>query len=494
MLQAIILPCILLATCIHATNPGLRLHITQNGMNYANTVAVDLISKTVRNAKIPDQSGSGHHVEYTIYGLAIKNFQLGTSSIKLSSGSDLKWATANIVLEIDGNFHYKYRWHFIKISDHGRFTVKFSGMSFSVGINAGVDANGRPTIKSAQCACNSGHVQFKFHGGRAWIYNTFAGKVSKAISNQFQKMMCGIVQNLIDNNAQKSLSTMKVQVKLGKLLTLDYRLMSAPKATPQFMEASLKGEILWSSNKTEAPFAPQSMAPITDSKRMVYITLSEYVFNTMFYQAHKHNMLVFNLASKNIKEKKDILNTTCSGLCIGKFIPQIGKAFPRSTVELHMLSTKPPVTNISVGVLGVRAEGNITLFARKSDKSLHYLFIIYAKASIKVNLSMANEMIHGKLYDMKILTKVTNSAIGTINDRALQFLVDSAIITTIEPMINGLGTKGFPMPSTKDLQFQQSGLKLLQNTILIETDLKYAPKSTVLKFVPMNERYLANEI
>ncbi|CAG2222669.1 LBP [Mytilus edulis] len=196
-------------------------------------------------------------------------------------------------------------------------------MSFSVGINTGVDGNGRPTIKSAQCACNSGHVKFKFHGGRAWIYNTFAGKVSKAISNQFQK-----------------------KVKLGKVLTLDYRLMSAPKATPQYMEASLK----------------------------------------------------------------------------------IGKAFPNSTVELHMLSTKPPVTNISVGVLGVRAEGNITLLARKSDKSLHYLFTIYA-------------------------------------DKALQFLVDSAIITTIEPMINGLGTKGFPMPSTKDLQFQQSGIKLLPVSI-----------------------------
>lgn len=62
----------------------------------------------------------------------------------------------------------------------------------------------------------------------------------------------------------------------------------------------IQGEILWTSDKTEAPFAPQSMAPITDSKKMVYITLSDYVFNTMFYQAHKHNMLVFNLTSKNV--------------------------------------------------------------------------------------------------------------------------------------------------------------------------------------------------
>ncbi|VDI47163.1 Hypothetical predicted protein [Mytilus galloprovincialis] len=112
----------------------------------------------------------------------------------------------------------------------------------------------------------------------------------------------------------------------------------------------------------------------------------------------------------------------------------------------------------------------------------------------KTALHLAAE--YGELHVTRCLVEEGGISpfVKTHEDKALQFLVDSAIITTIEPMINGLGTKGFPMPSTKDLQFQQSGIKLLPNTILIETDLKYAPKSTVLKFVPMNERYRANEI
>ncbi|VDH92044.1 lipopolysaccharide-binding protein [Mytilus galloprovincialis] len=603
-----------------------------------------------------------------------------------------------------------FLYHSIKWSGGGSVNVKFSDISFSIGVNLGVDGSGKPKIKAGKCSCDSGPVKVKFRGGLAWIYNLFSGKVGKIIASQFQSKMCGIIQDLIDKNAQESLSTIKVEVQLGEFLTLDYRLLAAPTVTSEYIEADLKGEIFWKSDKSEAPFTPPAMATITDNKKMVYITLSEYIFNTMTYQAHKHNILVFNLTSQNIKSKDDALNTTCTDICIGKLIPQIGKSFPNSKVELHMKSSKPPVTSITDGNLGVAAQGDIDLYARKPDKTLHHLFqiagtgsiavkltinetvihgsvedmkiklnvskssigpvnekalqflvdsaikttitpmlndlgtkgfpmpstdnlklnqfdfkllqntmlietnlkyipeptkikstmcgivqnlidnnaqkslstmkvqvklgkvltldyrlmsapkatpqymeaslkgeilwtsdkteapfapqsmapitdskkMVYItlsdyvfntmfyqahkhnmlvfnltsknKASIKVNLSIANEMIHGKLYDTKIQTKVTNSAIGTINDRALQFLVDSAIITTIEPMINGLGTTGFPMPSTNDLQFQQSGIKLLSNTILIETDLKYAPKSTVLKFVPMNERYLAIEI
>ncbi|XP_076109586.1 lipopolysaccharide-binding protein-like [Mytilus galloprovincialis] len=113
--------------------------------------------------------------------------------------------------------------------------------------------------------------------------------------------MCGIIQDLIDKNVQESLSTIKVEVQLGEFLTLDYRLLAAPTVTSEYYEADLKGEIFWKSDKflTKKTFSPPAMATITDNKKMVYITLSEYIFNTMTYQAHKHNMLVFNLTSQN---------------------------------------------------------------------------------------------------------------------------------------------------------------------------------------------------
>lgn len=41
-----------------------------------------------------------------------------------------------------------------------------------------------------------------------------------------------------------------------------------------------------------------------------------------------------------------------------------------------MKSSKPPVTSITDGNLGVAAQGDIDLYARKPDKTLHHLFQI----------------------------------------------------------------------------------------------------------------------
>ena len=58
--------------------------------------------------------------------------------------------------------------------------------------------------------------------------------------------------------------------------------------------------MFWTQNKTEAPFMPPEMATITYKAKMVYLALSDYIFNTMAYQAHQHNMLVFNITSKDV--------------------------------------------------------------------------------------------------------------------------------------------------------------------------------------------------
>ncbi|CAG2186439.1 LBP [Mytilus edulis] len=131
------------------------------------------------------------------------------SSITLASESDLQWKATNLALEIDGKFHYKYKKGIIRLSGGGSVNVKFSDISFSVGVNLGVDGSGKPTIKAGKCSCDSGPVKVKFRGGLAWIYNLFSGKVGKIIASQFQSKMCGIIQDLIDKNAQESLSTIK---------------------------------------------------------------------------------------------------------------------------------------------------------------------------------------------------------------------------------------------------------------------------------------------
>ena len=61
------LPCLLLFLCCWwnvdetlATNPGLKIRLSQPGLNYAATVAAQTLSAKVRRAPLPNQSGSAH--------------------------------------------------------------------------------------------------------------------------------------------------------------------------------------------------------------------------------------------------------------------------------------------------------------------------------------------------------------------------------------------------------------------------------------------------
>jgi len=55
-----------------STNPGLKIRLSQPGLNYAATVAVRQMSAKVRRASLPDQSGSVGKVAYEV-----KNMKVG---------------------------------------------------------------------------------------------------------------------------------------------------------------------------------------------------------------------------------------------------------------------------------------------------------------------------------------------------------------------------------------------------------------------------------
>jgi len=53
------------------TNPGLKIRLSQSGLNYAATVAVQQMSTKVRGASLPDKSGKAGHVEYEVKNIRV---------------------------------------------------------------------------------------------------------------------------------------------------------------------------------------------------------------------------------------------------------------------------------------------------------------------------------------------------------------------------------------------------------------------------------------
>ena len=57
------------------TNPGLKIRLSQPGLNYAARVAVQKLSTKVQGVSLPDQSGSSHtpvgRVEYQVNNMKV---------------------------------------------------------------------------------------------------------------------------------------------------------------------------------------------------------------------------------------------------------------------------------------------------------------------------------------------------------------------------------------------------------------------------------------
>jgi len=60
---------------VGATNPGLKIRLSQPGLNYAARLAVQKLSAKVRGASLPDQRGQSHtpvgKVEYEVKNIRV---------------------------------------------------------------------------------------------------------------------------------------------------------------------------------------------------------------------------------------------------------------------------------------------------------------------------------------------------------------------------------------------------------------------------------------
>ncbi|KAL5020966.1 hypothetical protein ScPMuIL_000121 [Solemya velum] len=470
---------LLAVTGTYSSNPGFKTRITSRAIDYANGVAVDVLTKKLMEMPIPDIHGKESGVEYSVIGVKIKSFNKPSSKINIVPKTGLGWQLSNAGISLHGDFKYKYKKGWIKISDHGSIDAGAEGVGFSIAITIGQDTTGRPLIGSNHCSVAIGSMNLKFHGGASWIYNLFKDTFIKALKKLVVGKLCEVVSNAINNDAEKSLKKLKVTALLDKDFLLDYRLTAPPNFTSTYLETMHKGEIFWNQQIKEAPFSAAPLPPVPRSEKMIHLWVSDFLFNTAMFVAQKYNFLKFNLTANDLPaSQRSVLDTSCVIMCVGAMIPKIRQKYPHTSVDLEMASSKKPHIDVQNGQLLIRFFGDIKMNALMKNQNPAYLLTLSSAMNMTVNMSIENEQIFGHLQDLKIDIGVKDSAIGNVNKQALQFLLDSAISIFVKPHINSLLKKGFPLPMTDDIKFRNTELLLLSDALVVSTDVVYNATAT----------------
>ncbi|XP_033754787.1 bactericidal permeability-increasing protein-like [Pecten maximus] len=467
-------------------SPGFKTRITSEGLTYANSVALDVLSKAIIGVSVPDQSGTASIVTYHLTGIHITEFNKPASQVTLNPNG-VYWTGNNAVIQMHGNWRYNT----LFISDSGNFDVSATGVSFHENVALSKDTNGRPHIKASGCGVSIGSVSLTFHGGASWLYNLFSSIVANDIKSALVGQVCGAVTDLINTNGENALSKLPVTVDIVNTFLLDYSMDEQPMFQKNFMESYHKGEIDWKSSPAPPPFTAPPLPPRNDTSRMMYVWVSDFMLNSMLYQGQLHKFFAYNLTAQDLPlANRSALNTTCHTLlCIGNLIPQLQKSYPNCQVDLHMRSASvPSVAATPTDVLG-SASGIIDFYARpvtgnnRGNRLFRYsirntpayLFTLNVTMSTAADVQVKNETIYGKLRDVKFGVKVVKTTIKDINDKALQFIIDIALNTVVIPKINSIGAKGLALPTIENVHFVNPSLSLMQRTVLISTDLHYAP-------------------
>ena len=63
---------------------------------------------------------------------------------------------------------------------------------------------------------------------------------------------------------------------------------------------NLQGEIYWKADPKESPMKCPAMKDSSAHQNMMYLWVSDYMFETIAYVAQKHNILVHNLTADDV--------------------------------------------------------------------------------------------------------------------------------------------------------------------------------------------------
>ena len=467
------------------SNPGLRVAFTAKGLDYGRQVGITILEASLHDLKIPDLTGKqkidfgiGHITfTWTVSNVQIQSLTIPTSSLTPSSNG-LTLKASGISATTGGHINVNDGNDVPHISASTDLDITFSGVAFSVSILFGNDSSGRATAKTSDCSASVGDVHVNFHGGSSWIYKVvdqiadFGGR----LKDNFAPTFCKGVTDAINNQLNHAIESEPVVVKVDKWAEVNYALIQSPVYTNDSMATLHKGEFEALSHPTEAPFSPPPLPPITDTAKMMYIWLSEYVVNTAGLVYHETGFLVYNITPDMVPKDVHIQLNTSS---FRDLIPALYSKYPNMAMLLIVKTTKPPQMQIHPKSANLTAIGEVNVQVITPNNTVLSAFTmgltVYMNAYAWVHPNGTSQVISANITLLRFTFDLISSNIGNISlaelNQAVQLLVNLFVI----PLANEYTQRGLEIPLVDGISFVDPSVSFGEGYVLVSSDVNYKP-------------------
>uniref|UniRef100_A0A3B4AMH9 Bactericidal permeability-increasing protein n=1 Tax=Periophthalmus magnuspinnatus TaxID=409849 RepID=A0A3B4AMH9_9GOBI len=250
-----------LTTLTSGLNPGVKVKLTQKGLEYGRELGIASIQQKLKTIKLPDVSGSQKvnpigKVSYSFTNMHIINVGLPQSAVSLVPGAGIKLSIGNAYLSLNGNWRVKY------LKFIGSFDLSVSGLSITTTVAVNSDETGRPTFKVNSQSDNSVLLL------SSWLYNLFKDFIAKALRSALEKQVKQLQLSVLQETS--------VLAKVDEYAEIQYSLVSSPVISTTSVDLSLKVNY----SHQEPPFIPNVFSMPPESNNMLYLGLSSYTANS----------------------------------------------------------------------------------------------------------------------------------------------------------------------------------------------------------------------
>ncbi|XP_042621881.1 LOW QUALITY PROTEIN: bactericidal permeability-increasing protein [Cyprinus carpio] len=453
------------------TNAGVKVRLTQKGLEYGRQIGIASIQQKLRTIKVPDISGTEKvdpigKVQYSFTGMQIVNLGLPKSALVLVPDTGVMLSIGNAYINLHGNWRVKY---LRIIKDSGSFDLAVSELTISTTVAVMSDDTGRPTVSMTNCAATVGSVNVKFHGGASWLYNLFSSFINKALRNALQKQICPLVADSIAD-INPHLKTLNVLAKVDQYAEIEYSMVGSPVISNTSIDLGLKGEFYNIGQHKEPPFSPTPFSLPSQDTDMLYIGVSAFTINSAGFVYNRAGALHLYITDDMIPSGSPIrLNTKT----FGAFIPQIEKMYPGLMMKLLVETVKEAIVTFEPNNMPVQASSTVTAYAIQPNSTLSPLFVLNLEVSVSTHIYVTELKLAGNVTLNKINMSLAKSYVGPFQVTSLDNIFTIVLKFAVIPKVNARLQEGYPLPAIGKMQLVNSQLKVLKDYLLIGTDVQF---------------------
>ncbi|XP_019400352.1 PREDICTED: BPI fold-containing family C protein-like [Crocodylus porosus] len=451
-------------------NPGLKVRITQKGLDYGWKVGLENLKQEIKNGTFQSWSDRENFgfvkFDYTVSGLRINTVEFPDASVSLIPGTGIKLAIEHASATFHANWSIK-TW---LVRNHGGATVSLSGVFITVIFQVSRDNKGRLSMLFHNCRLSIHDVKVKLSGGASWVFNLFAGYLKKPIQAYLDKNLCPNIKNKIQR-MDAELRTLKVLSQIDAFAQIDYSLINSPAISKSYINLDLKGTVYPAGNHTDPPFVPNLFALPDKNNSMLYLGVSEYFFKSAslaYYNAGAFNITITKEFSTYFMPTEVTPNNT---------IPEVLQLVQNYTMShplmLMLQSTAAPIVSLQTGSLTTEVTGYLEMFSVLPNSSLQFIFAGNLTVNTSANMTISKQKLIISLLLKRFHFSLTRSGVDFSEISLLEKFLSRVLWNGAIPAVNDKLRKGFPLPNQAQTKFIQPVLEFNQGYLLISTDIHY---------------------